>query len=93
MEVNIIRLPRETLARKVLDMMLWEGNKKQQHPQQQQLGVCPLISIRLMQFAHGALRIMADMSLAPSSENARNLLHQTFLLDAPGIHGLHKVLG
>ena len=53
------------------------------------LGICPLISIRLLQFTHGTLQHIADISLDKLSSEP---LNQVFSLDMPGIDGLQKVL-
>lgn len=51
--------------------------------------ISPLASIRLVQFAHGVLRLVADQSLG--RQDTQPFLQQVLVLDGQGIHGLQKV--
>lgn len=102
--LKIVRLSREGLARNVLRIL--ERGCIASEAAGESTSISPLISIRLIQFAHGALQLIADGSLSPeveeglkgggSSSSSQDpsllLMHQTFVLDAPGIDGLQKVM-
>lgn len=74
---------------------LLHGNgspSSQNKRQQKQQSISPLVCIRLIQFAHGIFRLMADQVLYGESMDSCELLQQVLVLDAQGIFCLQKVI-